>query len=82
MTRQVNKDGIEMSFALNHLAYFKLTILLLDVLQASAPSRIINVTSCTKNAEINFYDLQWEKSMMVKKPIHNQNLPICFFLSN
>ena len=45
MQRQVSLDGIEMTFALNHLAYFLLTHLLLDTLQASAPARIINVAS-------------------------------------
>jgi retinol dehydrogenase 12 len=45
MQRQTSQDGIELTFALNHLAYFLLTNLLLDVLIASAPARIINVSS-------------------------------------
>ena len=45
MRRQLSQDGLEMTFALNHLAYFTLTNLLLDMLIASAPSRIINVSS-------------------------------------
>ena len=51
-------DGIEMTFALNHLAYFLLTQLLLDTITASAPARIINVSSDShEGGAINFDDL-------------------------
>lgn len=43
--RNLSVDGLEMTFALNHLAYFYMTNLLLDVLIASAPARIVNVSS-------------------------------------
>lgn len=60
--RQVSADGLEMTFALNHLGYFLLTDLLLDMLKASAPARIVNVSSnAHMNGRINFDDLQAEQ---------------------
>jgi retinol dehydrogenase 12 len=51
-------DGIEMTFALNHLAYFLLTNLLLDTITASTPVRIINVASnAHEGYTIDFDDL-------------------------
>ena len=56
--RQMSVDGYEMTFALNHLGYFLLTHLLLDVLKASAPARIVNVSSgAHMGGSINFDDL-------------------------
>ncbi|MHB8113646.1 MAG: SDR family oxidoreductase [Bellilinea sp.] len=58
-SRQESIDGIEMTFALNHLGYFLLTNLLLDTLKASAPARIINVASYGHvSGRIDFDDLQ------------------------
>ncbi len=60
--RMLTKDGYEMTFALNHLNYFLLTNLLLDVLKASTPARIINVSSrAHMRAKIDFDNLQGEK---------------------
>jgi retinol dehydrogenase 14 len=60
--RRVTLDGLEMTFALNHLAYFLLTTLLLDLLQESAPARVVNVTSGAHSAgRIDFDDLQGER---------------------
>ncbi|MBK8430238.1 MAG: SDR family oxidoreductase [Chloroflexi bacterium] len=58
-TRQESADGLELTFALNHLGYFLLTQELLPLLLASAPARIINVASGAHySGQINFDDLQ------------------------
>lgn len=60
--RETTVDGLELTFALDHLAYFLLTNLLLDVLKASAPARIITVSSNAEaSGQINFDDLQSER---------------------
>jgi NAD(P)-dependent dehydrogenase (short-subunit alcohol dehydrogenase family) len=57
--RHVTADGLEHTFALNHLAPFLLTNLLLDRLTASAPARIITVSSGVQaRGRIDFDDLQ------------------------
>lgn len=60
--RMVTVDGNEMTFALDHLNYFLLTNLLLDLLKTSAPARIVNVSSRSHyRAKIDFDNLQGEK---------------------
>ena len=60
--RHVTADGLEHTFALNHLAPFLLTKLLLDRLKASAPARIVTVSSGAHTAgRIDFDDLQAER---------------------
>lgn len=59
MSRRLSADGIEMTWALNYLGVCLLTELLLDTLKASAPSRIVNVSSAMhSSARLNFDDLQ------------------------
>jgi len=61
--RLVTVDGLETQFAVNHLAPFLLTNLLLDVLESSAPARIVTVASdMHRGASIDFDDLQSERS--------------------
>lgn len=63
MKRQVNQDGLEMTFALNHLGYFLLTHLLLDALRSSGAGRIVNVSSeAHRGFSMNLDDLQNERS--------------------
>jgi NAD(P)-dependent dehydrogenase (short-subunit alcohol dehydrogenase family) len=60
--RVVTSDGYEMTFALNHLNYFLLTNLLLEMLKASVPARVINVSSgIHMGARLDLGDLQSEK---------------------
>jgi len=62
LKRQLTPDGIEKTFALNHLSYFLITNLLLDMLIASAPSRIVNVSSGSHlGKRLDFDDLQLQK---------------------
>ena len=57
--RQETVDGLEMTFALNHLSYFLLTHLLLDTLRTSAPERVVNVSSGAESgAKVDWDDLQ------------------------
>lgn len=61
LERELTVDGLEMTFALNHLAYFLLTNLLLDTVKASTPARIVSVASAAhQGCKMNFDDLQGE----------------------
>ena len=60
--RRLSADGIEMTFALNHLNFFLLTDLLLDHLRASTSGRVVNVSSrAHRGTHLDFDDLQGEK---------------------
>jgi NAD(P)-dependent dehydrogenase (short-subunit alcohol dehydrogenase family) len=59
--RMVSADGYELTFAVNHLAHFLLTCLLLDRLKASAPARVVTVSSQVHaSGTIHFDDPQLE----------------------
>lgn len=60
--RQTTEDGLELTFATNHLSYFVLTHMLRDRLMASAPARVVNTSSHAHyRGAIDFGDLQSER---------------------
>jgi NAD(P)-dependent dehydrogenase (short-subunit alcohol dehydrogenase family) len=60
--RRLSPEGIEMTFAVNHLGYFLLTSLLRDLLVRSAPSRVVTVASVGhRRGSLDFDDLGLEK---------------------
>jgi NAD(P)-dependent dehydrogenase (short-subunit alcohol dehydrogenase family) len=60
--RRLTEDGLEITFAVNHLAPFVLTHELLDLLEKSAPSRIVTVASVAHwNAKVDWNNLQGER---------------------
>jgi NAD(P)-dependent dehydrogenase (short-subunit alcohol dehydrogenase family) len=80
MKRQLSVDGIEMTFALNHLAYFLLTNLLLDMIKASAPARIVSVSSdAHSGGKIDFDNLQGERSYSSFGPYGSSKLANILF---
>jgi NAD(P)-dependent dehydrogenase (short-subunit alcohol dehydrogenase family) len=67
-TRQLTEDGLERTFALNHMAYFVVTDGLRERLLASGPARIINTASAAHlGANLDFDDLQSAKSYIAMK---------------
>jgi NAD(P)-dependent dehydrogenase (short-subunit alcohol dehydrogenase family) len=80
MKRQLSVDGIEMTFALNHLAYFLLTLLLIDPIAAGSPARIINVSSGAHyGGRLDFNDLQNERSYNSWKAYSRSKLANVYF---
>jgi len=79
--RQESADGIEMTFATNYLGHFLLTNLLLNTLKASAPARIINVSSFVHKwtNKIDFEDLQRKKKFSAVQPYAESKLAILMF---
>ena len=79
---QKTKDGFEMQFGTNHLGHFLLTMLLLDRLKRSAPSRIINVSSIVHgwgSGKINFDDIHFEKNYDRSKAYYHSKLANVLF---
>jgi len=79
-TRHVTADGLEHTFALNHLAPFLLTNLLLDHLEQSAPARVVTVSSnAHATGRIDFDDLQGERSYSGSKAYNQSKLANVLF---
>jgi NAD(P)-dependent dehydrogenase (short-subunit alcohol dehydrogenase family) len=63
LSRQTSLDGLEMTFATNHMAYFVVTNILLDRLKATPGARIVSTASdAHRSGKLDFDDLQSEKS--------------------
>jgi NAD(P)-dependent dehydrogenase (short-subunit alcohol dehydrogenase family) len=78
-SRSVTPEGLELTFAVNYVAPFMLTTLLLDVLKASAPSRIVNLASAAHRAgRIEFDDLQSERRFG-QRAYNNSKLALVVF---
>lgn len=78
--RQLSADGLEMTFALNHMNYFLLTHLLLEPLQAAGKARVVNVSSAAHwGMRLDFDDLQREKSYQSWKVYGQSKLANLYF---
>jgi retinol dehydrogenase-12 len=83
--RSVTRDGFERTFALNHLAYFALTLGVLDKLYAAGapgdPARVIVVSSSAhRRAKLNFDDLQSARSFRPWRAYENTKLENLLFV--
>ena len=80
LRRRETLDGLEMTFAVNYLAPFLLTNLLLDKLKASAPARIVNVSSEShESGYIKMDDLELEKGYRLMRAYGQSKLALVLF---
>jgi NAD(P)-dependent dehydrogenase (short-subunit alcohol dehydrogenase family) len=78
--RQESLDSIELTLQVNYLSHFLLTNLLLDMLKASAPSRIVNVSSGVhERGHIDFEDLQMTRKYSGQKAYASSKLALVLF---
>ena len=80
LTKRTTVDGLDMVFAVNQLAPFLLTNLLLDVIKASTPARIVNVSSNSHEANyIRLDDLQSDKRYRPMRVYAQSKLAVVLF---
>jgi NAD(P)-dependent dehydrogenase (short-subunit alcohol dehydrogenase family) len=78
--RSLTIDGFETTFQVNYLSHFLLTNLLLTILEKTAPSRIVNVSSVAHyGGHLNFDDLQMEKGYGVMRAYSQSKLALVLF---
>lgn len=78
--KSYTKEGIEMQLGVNHIGHFLLTNLLLDVLKASTPSRVVNLTSSAHfAATINMKDLNSDTVYEAGRAYGQSKLAIILF---
>ena len=79
-TRRTTVDGLERTFAVNHLAPFLLTNLLLDRLRGTAPARVVTVSSGAQSmGAIAFDDLQGERGYSGQRAYNQSKLANVMF---
>jgi NAD(P)-dependent dehydrogenase (short-subunit alcohol dehydrogenase family) len=78
--RRLTVDGIEATFAVNHLGYFLITNLLLDLLVKSAPARVVTVSSVGhRRGTLDFDDLGYEKGYGIMRAYTRSKLANVLF---
>lgn len=76
--RKESAEGIELTFAVNHLSHFLLTVLLLPLLRDSAPARVVNVASAAQS-QIDFADPMLERGYDAMKAYSQSKLAQVMF---
>ena len=79
-SRRLTPDGIEATFAVNHLGYFLLTNLLLDLIVAGTPARVVTVASTGhRSGTLDFDDLGFERGYTIMKAYARSKLANVLF---
>jgi len=77
---KITSDGLEMTFALNHMSYFLLTNKLMELLKYSAPARIVNVSSDAHyGVDMEFENLNGEQEYKAWKAYQKSKLANVLF---